>query len=321
VGDVKARAGRALEMAVSTGTTLVRGFADVDAIGGLTAVRALLDLKREYADLLDLQVVAFPQEGLIRHPPARDLLGEALRLGADVLGGFPWFEHLDDHAHVDAIFELAKRHDVQIHMLVDDAPEDPTTRNLEYLAVKTIAEGYQGRVCASHACALSSYPDYHARRVIRLVKAAGITIVTNPHISLMLKNREDRQPVPRGITRVKELVRAGASVVVGHDDVLDPFYPRGRCDMLEVASFAAHAAHLSLPEELELVYDMAGEPAARALGVEDHQLAVGLPANIVVLDAPTVAEALRRQGPRCLVVKGGRIVFESRTESRLLRRA
>ncbi|MBI2155953.1 MAG: amidohydrolase family protein [Candidatus Rokubacteria bacterium] len=323
IADVKARAARVLEMAVATGTTLVRGFADVDGIGGLTGLQALLELKREYADLVDLQVVAFPQEGLIRHPDARDLLGEALELGADVLGGFPWFEYLDDQAraHIDAIFELARRHDRPIHMLVDDAPEDPTTRNLEYLALRTIAEGWQGRVCASHACALSSYNDYHARRVITLVRQAGISVVTNPHISLILKNRGDHQPIPRGITRVKELLAAGVNVVFGQDDVLDPFYPFGRADMLEVASFTAHAAHLSLPEEIERVWDMATEHAAHALGVADHRLGVGLPANLVVVDAPTVVEALRRQGPRRLVIRSGRVVFESRTESRLIRAA
>ncbi len=146
----------------------------------------------------------------------------------------------------------------------------------------------------------------------------------NPHvhlISLILKNRGDHQPIPRGITRVKELLAAGVNVVFGQDDVLDPFYPFGRADMLEVASFTAHAAHLSLPEEIERVWDMATEHAAHALGVADHRLGAGLPANLVVVDAPTVVEALRRQGPRRLVVRSGRVVFESRTESRLIRAA
>jgi cytosine deaminase len=323
VADVKTRAARVLEMAVAAGTTLVRGFADVDGIGGLTGVQALLELRQEYRDVIDLQVVAFPQEGLIRHPAAHDLLKESLELGADVVGGFPWFEYLDDQAraHIDAIFALAQRYDRPIHMLVDDAPEDPTTRNLEYLALKTVAAGWEGRVCASHACALSSYNDYHARRVIKLVRQAGISVVTNPHISLILKNRGGHQPIPRGITRVKELLAAGVNVVFGQDDVLDPFYPFGRADMLEVASFTAHAAHLSLPEEIERVWDMATADAARALGVADHRLGVGCPANLIVVDAPSVSEALRRQGPPRLVVKAGRVVAESRTESRLIRAA
>ncbi|MBI3078017.1 MAG: amidohydrolase family protein [Deltaproteobacteria bacterium] len=316
--DVVARAGRVIESAILHGTTAMRLFADVDTIGGLRPVHGLLAAKQAYGHLIDLQVVAFPQEGIIRNPGTEELLWQAMEAGADVAGGLPWFELSDEHArrHIDIVFEIARKHGADIHMLVDDT-DDANSRSLEYLAVKTVAEKYQGRVSASHCGALARYNDVYAAKVIGMVKEAEVTICSNPHISLMIAGRLDREPVPRGITRVRELLRAGVNVASGQDDVNDPYYPFGRADQLEVALFMCHAAHLSLPHEIEMAYDLVTVNAARAMGLKDYGLEVGRRADLVVLDAPSVHEALRLQAPRRYVIRAGAVLAESQLTRQL----
>ena len=319
--DIVARAGAVIEMGVREGALAVRAFADVGTVGGLVPVRGLLALRARYADLVRIQVVAFPQEGLLRDPGAETLLREAMALGADVIGGLPWYEMTDEDArrHVDIVFAIAREHDADVHMLVDDT-DDANSRSLEYLAVKTLREGYGGRVSASHCGALSAYNDTSAAKVIGLVKDAGITIVSNPHISLVLAGRRDREPVRRGITRVRELLRAGVNVASGQDDVDDPYYPFGRASQLEVALFAAHAAHLTYPDELETVFDMVTVNAARAMRLPRYGLEPGCAGDLLVWDAPGVKEALTRQRPPSHVVRGGLVVAQTTVTSELLTR-
>src|SRR5450755_2984238 len=211
----------------------MRAFADVDTIGGLTPVHGLLEVKRRFDHLLKLEVVAFPQEGIVRDPGCARLMEEAMVLGCDVVGGLPWYERSDRyvHQHVDFCFELAQRTGRDIHMLADDT-DDPTSRSLEYLALRTIEEGYEGRVTASHCGALAAYDDNHAERVIGLVRDAQISIASNTQVSLVLDGRNDRGLVRRGITRVRELLDAGVNVISAQDDVMDPYYPFGRPDQL-----------------------------------------------------------------------------------------
>jgi cytosine deaminase len=209
--------------------------------------------------------------------------------------------------HVDFCLELAERTGGDVHMLVDDT-DDPTSRSLEYLAVRTLARGYQGRVTASHCGALAAYDHAHAERVIALVREAGISVCSNPHISLVLGGRNDRGLVRRGITRVRELLEAGVNVLSGQDDVNDPYYPFGRCDQLEVAQYMAHVAQLTYPGELETVFDMVTLNAARAMRLDRYGLAPGDRADLVVIGAPSVAAALRVQPARRAGVHGGRPV-------------
>src|SRR5262249_29891451 len=314
--EVAQRAGRVIETGIKNGTTFFRLFADVGTIGGLRAAQGLLLVREKYARLCGIQVVAFPQEGIVRDPGAAELLDEALKQGCDVVGGLPWYEYsdADARAHIDICFDLAKRHDLDVHMLVDDT-DDPNSRSLEYLALRTMREGFHGRVTASHCGAMAAYNDVYAAKIIGMVAEAGITISSNTQISLVCSARLDREPRRRGIARVKELLAAGVNVVCAQDDVNDPYYPFGKPDQLEVALFMAHTAQLTLPNELETVFDMITTNAARAAGLRDYGLAPGCQADLVVLDAPSVHEALRLQPPRLHVFKCGREVARSHVAS------
>jgi cytosine deaminase len=316
VQDIVARAGPVVESAIRYGTTAMRGFADVDTIGGLTPIQGLLELKRRFAGLITLEVVAFPQEAIIRDPGCDRLMEQAMELGADVVGGLPWYERLDRdmHDHIDFCFELAERFGKDIHMLADDT-DDPTSRSLEYLAVRTMEAGYHGRVTATHCGALAAYDDNHAARVIGLVKEAGITIASNTQVSLVLDGRRDRGLIRRGITRVSELLDAGVNVISAQDDVNDPYYPFGKPDQLEVAQFTSHVAQLTYPDQLDTVVDMVTINAARAMRLEGYGTEPGDRADLVVVDAPTVQETLRLLPPRRFVFYGGRLLAESRLHS------
>jgi len=318
--EVARRAERVLEVGVQNGTTFFRLFADVGTIGGLRAARGLLLARERFRDLCRIQVVAFPQEGLLRDPGAAELLDEAIREGCDVVGGLPWYEYTDADAreHIDICFALAMRHDLDIHMLVDDT-DDPNSRSLEYLAAKTMREGYHGRVAASHCGAMAAYNDVYAAKVIDMVATAGITISVNAHINLVCSARIDREPRRRGIARVKEMLARGVNVVSSQDDVNDPYYPFGKPDQLEVALMMAHTAQLTLPHELEQVFDMVTTNAARAARLEDYGIAPGRRADLVVIDAPSVHEALRAQPPRRHVIHEGREVARATLSCELRR--
>jgi cytosine deaminase len=320
VADIKRRAGEVIRMAALNGTTRMRTHVDVDTIGGLMPLKGLLATRKAFKGLMDIQIVAFPQEGIIRDPGAEELMRKAMELGADLVGGMPHHERSHEEAkrHIDIAFDIAREFDADIDMHVDET-DDPNSRSLEYLAEKTIAEGYQGRVTAGHTCALAAYPDDYARDVIRKVKLAEINMITNPATNLVLQGRGDRQPIRRGITRVKELLAAGVNVTFGQDCVNDAFYPFGRADMLEVALITAHAAQLTTPAEIDTVFRMMTTNAARTLGVlDDYGVEVGKLADIVILDAESPKDAIRRQVDRRYVIKGGKVIAESSTLKKLI---
>jgi cytosine deaminase len=313
--EIADRAGPVVEAGIVNGTTAIRGFADVDTIGGLVPVQGLLELKRRFEDQITFEVVAFPQEAIIRDPGCDELMEQAMELGCDVVGGLPWYERLEKQGqeHIDFCFELAKRTGKDIHMLADDT-DDPYSRTLEYLAVRTIEEGYQGRVTASHCGALAAYDDNHAARVIGYCKEAELSISSNTQVSLVLDGRADRGLVRRGITRVRELLDAGVNVLSAQDDVNDPYYPFGKPDQIEVGQYTAHVAQLTYLPELETVFDMITVNAARAMRLEGYGVDPGDRADLCVIDAPTVRDALRLVPPRRLVFYAGRLMAESRLE-------
>ena len=317
--EVAARAVRAIEVGVMNGTTFFRLFADVGTIGGLRAARGLLLAREKMRDYCRIQVVAFPQEGIVRDPGAAELMEEAVREGCDIVGGLPWYEYTDEEArqHIDICFEIAKRHDLDVHMLVDDT-DDENSRSLEYLALKTMREGYQGRVAASHCGAMAAYNDVYAAKIVDMVATAGVTISVNAHINLVCSARIDREPKRRGIARVKELLARGANVVTSQDDVNDPYYPFGKPDPLECASMMAHVAQLTLPHEIEQVADMITINSAKAARIPDYGIAAGCAADLVVVDAPSVHEAIREQPVRRHVFKDGREVARSVMKRELL---
>jgi cytosine deaminase len=317
--EVAARAVRTLETGVMNGTTFFRLFCDVGNIGGLRAARGLLLAREKMNKYCRVQVAAFPQEGIVRDPGAAELMEEAIKEGCDVVGGLPWYEYTDEDArqHIDICFGIAKKHDLDIHMLVDDT-DDANSRSLEYLALTTMREGFNGRVAASHCGAMAGYNDVYAAKIVDMVTTAGITISVNAHINLVCSARLDREPKRRGIARVKELLARGVNIVTSQDDVNDPYYPFGKPDPLECAAMIAHVAQLTLPHEIESVIDMITVNSARAARATDYGISPGMRADLLVVGAPSVHEALRTQPPRRHVFKDGREVARSTLTQELL---
>lgn len=312
VDDVAARAGAVIESGVANGVLHFRTHVDVDTIGGLRPLEGVVAAREKYRHVADIQIIAFPQEGILRDKGAEDLMWRAMEAGADIVGGMPFNEAspADSRRHIAIAFEIARKFDADIDMHVDET-DNPDARTLEMLADQTIENGYEGRVTAGHTCALAAYPQDYATRVIAKVKRAGIHMITNPATNLMLQGRLDAEPKRRGITRVGELLGAGINVSFGQDCVRDTFYPFGRDDPLEVALIAAHAAHLSQPPQIDQVFAMPTVNAARILGLSDYALKPGAPADAVIVDAPDAAEAIRLQAPRRWVIKRGRVVAET----------
>jgi cytosine deaminase len=322
IKDIVNRAGRAIRWGVKNGTTIFRTHVDVDNIGKLMPLKGLLEVREEYQDVCDIQIVAFPQEGIIKNKGTEKLMRQAMELGADVVGGMPYNEYTydDSKKHIDIAFQIAKEFNADIDMHIDET-DDPDARTLEYLAAKTIKEGWQGRVTAGHTCALAAYDDSYASEVIGMVKEAEINIITNPATNLMLQGRFDKQPIRRGITRVKELLEAGVNVCYGQDCLKDTFYPTwGREDMLEVGLITAHAAQFTMPKEIEILFDMPTINAARVLRLKNYGIKVGNPASLNIIDAKNVQEAFRIQADRLYVIRKGKVIARTKTISELFRK-
>lgn len=290
---------RAVALAAVHGTTHLRALADVDGKARLEGVKALLRAREEFKGVVDIQVVAFAQDGIVREPGAAVLMRQAMALGADVVGGIPWIERTaaDTAAHVAFCFDLAREFGKDVSMLVDDAG-DAELRTLEAMAVAAIERGWQGRVLAHHARAMALYPTPYLEKVIALMKQARLALVTDPHTGPLH-------------ARVKELLAAGVNVCLGQDDISDAYYPFGRNSMLEVAFLAAHLLWMTTRPDMETLYGMITTRAARAMGVPDHELRVGAPANLVVLEAPDVLEALREHAAPVAVVSHGKLVDQT----------
>lgn len=316
ITDILQRASKVIESAISYGVTIIRTHVDVDPIGKLKPLEGLLQVKEKYKGIIDLQIVAFPQEGILQSPGTEELMEESIKLGADVIGGMPHNEMTEEDSkkHIDICFNLAMKYDKDIDMHVDET-DDPYSRTLQYLAYKTIKENYQGRVTAAHVCALAAYNDYYAAKVIELVKKAKMNIITNPATNLMLEGRLDKEPRRRGITRVKELIKNGVNVCYGQDCVMDTFYPVfGRCNPLEVGLITAHAAQFTLPEEIEILFDMPTENAAKVLRLKDYDIRVKNSASFNILNARTISEAFRSQSEVLYVIKNGKVICETKKE-------
>jgi cytosine/creatinine deaminase len=312
IDDIVARAGSVIESSLVHGVTWIRSHVDVDMIGGLRPLEGVIAAREKYRDLIDIQIVAFPQEGILRDPGTEDLMWQAMEMGADVVGGMPFNEAgpEDSRRHIEIAFEIARKFDADIDMHVDET-DDPEARTLEMLADQTMENGYEGRVTAGHTCALAAYPDDYARAVIAKARQARLNMITNPATNLMLQGRLDHQPKRRGITRVGELLAAGLNVSFGQDCIRDTFYPFGRDDPLEVALITAHAAHLSQPDEIEQLFAMPTVNAAQLLRLTDYGLEPGKAADVVIIDTTDATEAIRLQSPRRWVIKRGRVVAET----------
>lgn len=292
---------RALDEAVRHGTLHLQAFVDVDTAAGLEGIESVLAVREEYRDLLDLQVVAFPQDGLLRDPGAAELCEEAMRLGADVVGGIPWIESTDRdaRAHIEWACRLAAAGGHRVAMLVDDAG-DPALRTTEMLAEAMIDHGLQGRGVACHARALGVYPRPSVQRLTELAKRAGLGFVSDPHTGPL--------HLP-----VREFLDDGLAVALGQDDIEDAYYPFGRNNMLEVAFLAAHLLQfLSGPDQIRLI-ELVTDRAATVLGIERHRIEVGAAADLCVHTAERVVDLLRDHAAPRWVVRGGRVIAENET--------
>jgi cytosine deaminase len=313
--DIVRRATLTLRQAVAHGTLWMRNHVDIDQVAQLRLLKGIVAAREKFKGVVDVHIIAFPQMGMARNPEAVDLMWAAMENGAQIVGGMPHGEKdMDDAArHIEIAFEIAKKYDADIDMHVDET-DNPYWQSLELLAEKTIEAGYQGRVTAGHCCAMGSWDDQTAERVIEKVRQAGVNVTTNVPVNLLLEGRGDSHPFRRGIPRVKALLEAGVNVACGQDDLNNMFYPFGRMNPLEVANFVAHTAHLSSPSQIQAAFDMPRYNAARTLRLPEYGLQEGLPANLVLLPTTSAVDAVRRQPPAALVVREGRVL--ARTEVR-----
>jgi cytosine deaminase len=296
------------DWAVARGLLAIRSHVDV-CDERLLAVRALLDVKRRVAPWLDLQLVAFPQDGVLRAPGALAHLKRALDLGVDVVGGIPHFERTmaDGAASVKLLCELAAARGLPVDMHCDES-DDPLSRHVETLAFETRRLGLQGRVTGSHLTSMHSMDNYYVSKLLPLLAEAQLHAVANPLINITLQGRHDSYPRRRGMTRVPELLDAGVNVAFGHDCVMDPWYAFGSADMLEVAAMGLHVAQMTSLEGQRRCFDAVTVNAARVLGLQGYGLEPGCRADFVLLQARSPAEAIRLRAQRLAVVRGGRIV-------------
>jgi cytosine deaminase len=299
------------DWAAARGLLAIRSHVDV-CDDRLLAVQALLDVKRRVAPWLQLQVVAFPQDGLLRSPNARANLERALDLGVDVVGGIPHFERTTSEGaeSVRLSCELAAARGLPVDLHCDES-DDPMSRHIETLAFEAQRLGLHGRATGSHVTSMHSMDNYYVSKLIPLIAESGVSIVANPLINITLQGRHDTYPKRRGMTRVPELMAAGVTVGFGHDCVMDPWYPLGSADMLEVASMGLHVGQMTSQDGMRACFDAVTQHNARILGLDGYGLAPGCRADFVLLQARSPAEAIRLRAARLLVVQGGRVIARS----------
>ena len=302
------RALRYCDWAVARGLLAIRSHVDVcDA--RLLAVEALLHVKRQVAPYLDLQLVAFPQDGVLRSPGAFGNLKRAIDMGVDVVGGIPHFERTmaDGAESVRLLCEFAAERGLRVDMHCDES-DDPLSRHIETLAAQTHRLGLHGRVAGSHLTSMHSMDNYYVSKLLPLMREAGVAAIANPLINITLQGRSDTYPKRRGMTRVPELLAAGIDVAFGHDCVMDPWYSLGSGDMLEVAHMGLHVAQMTGQEAMRQCFAAVTETPARILGLEGYGIAPGCHADLVVLDACDPIEAIRLRAARTLVMRRGKAV-------------
>jgi len=299
------------DWAVGRGLLAIRSHVDV-CDDRLLAVEALLDVKRRVAPYLDLQLVAFPQDGLLRSRTALDNLKRAIRMGVDVVGGIPHFERTmaDGAESVRILCEYAAEQGLMVDMHCDES-DDPLSRHIETLAAETLRLGLQGRVAGSHLTSMHSMDNYYVSKLLPLMAESGVAAIANPLINITLQGRHDTYPKRRGMTRVPELLAAGVPVAFGHDCVMDPWYGLGSGDMLEVAHMGLHVAQMTGQAAMRQCFQAITETPARILGLQGYGIAPGCRADLVWLDAADPVEAIRLRAARRLVLRGGEVVSEA----------
>jgi len=311
VEAIKERALRYCDLAVARGLLAIRSHVDI-CDPRLLAVDALLEVRKEVAPYLDLQLVAFPQDGYLRDTGAAKLMETALDRGVDVVGGIPHFERTMDEGKksVEVLCRIAAERGLRVDMHCDES-DDPNSRHIETLTAETVRHGLQDRVTGSHLTSMHSMDNYYVSKLLALMAEAEINVVANPLINITLQGRHDTYPKRRGMTRVPELMDAGVKVAFGHDCVMDPWYSLGSADMLEVASMGLHVAQLTGVEQMKSCFRAITEIPAAILGLEGYGLEKGCNADLVILQAADPVEALRLKANRLFVIRRGRVISSS----------
>ncbi|MDC3417018.1 cytosine deaminase [Aquibacillus salsiterrae] len=311
--DVKERAMKALKMQMANGIQYVRTHVDVTD-PDLVALKALLEVKAEVAPYVNLQLVAFPQEGILSYPNGEELLEEAVRMGADVVGGIPHFEFTREYGvdSVKKVFALAEKYDRLIDIHCDEI-DDEQSRFVEVVAAEALRTGMGAKVTASHTTAMHSYNNAYVYKLMRLLKMSEINFVANPLVNIHLQGRMDSYPKRRGITRVKELTEAGCNVSFGHDDIFDPWYPLGTGNMLQVLHMGLHVCQLMGYEQIKNSIDFITTNSAKTMGLADeYGLEEGKSANLIILDADDEYDAIRRQSSILYSVRHGKVLVNTK---------
>jgi cytosine deaminase len=305
------RALRYCDLAVAQGLLAIRTHVDV-CDDRLVCVEALLEVRKRIAPYIDLQIVAFPQDGYLRSPNAAKNLKRALVLGVDVVGGIPHFERTmaDGAASVKALCEIAEKRGLLVDMHCDET-DDPLSRHVETLAYETQRLGLEGRVVGSHLTSMHSMDNYYVSKLLPLMAEAGLHATPNPLINITIQGRHDTYPKRRGLTRVPELRAYGINVSFGHDCVLDPWYSLGQGDMLEVANMGVHVALMTSREAMRWCYDAVTVNPARAMHLEAYGLEKGCHADMVILQARDPVEAIRLKPARLVVIRRGKVIAET----------
>ncbi|AUV16954.1 MULTISPECIES: cytosine deaminase [Aeromonas] len=311
--DVKQRAIQTLKWQIANGIQFVRTHVDVSD-PNLVALKAMLEVREEMKEWVELQIVAFPQEGILSYPNGKALLEEALKLGADVIGAIPHFEFTREYGveSLHYVFDLAEKYQVLVDVHCDEI-DDEQSRFIETLATLAYERGIGHRVTASHTTAMHSYNGAYASRLFRLLRMADINFVANPLVNIHLQGRFDTYPKRRGITRVKEMLEANINVCFGHDDVFDPWYPMGTANMLQVLHMGLHVCQIMGYEQINDSLKLISCHSARTLNVQDrYGIEVGKPANLLILPAENGFDAVRRQVPVCYSIRHGRVIADTR---------
>ena len=311
--DVKQRAIQTLKWQIANGIQFVRTHVDVSD-PNLVALKAMLEVREEMKEWVELQIVAFPQEGILSYPNGKALLEEALKLGADVIGAIPHFEFTREYGveSLHYVFDLAEKYQVLVDVHCDEI-DDEQSRFIETLATLAYERGIGHRVTASHTTAMHSYNGAYASRLFRLLRMADINFVANPLVNIHLQGRFDSYPKRRGITLVKEMLEANINVCFGHDDVFDPWYPMGTANMLQVLHMGLHVCQIMGYEQINDSLKLISCHSARTLNVQDrYGIEVGKPANLLILPAENGFDAVRRQVPVCYSIRHGRVIADTR---------
>ncbi len=307
--DVRERAEKTLKMVIRNGVTHMRTHSEFDPSAGFTAFQIVLELKEKYKGIIDIQVTAFPQEGIMKAPGTEDMMHEAIRLGADVVGGIP-YNDLSANDHIDLVFEIAKKYDKPLDFH-QDFKDDAAGTSIEYLCKKTISEGYHGKVTVGHLTSLGAFPPEQLKPIADLIAEAQVNVMSLPATDLHLGGRGDTHNVRRALTPIRALRNAGVNVCLASNNIRNAFTPYGNGDLFQIAMLAIPTAHLGGADDLPTVIDMITVNPAKALGLRTYGVKVGNAADVVLLDTRKKADAIIDLPDKLFVIKNGKVIVQT----------